>query len=42
MHDESYNFKPELLKLKGFPEGEYCLGFVETKVPAPGKGPAKY
>ena len=29
---EKYNFKPELLKLKGFPEGEYCLGFVIQKL----------
>lgn len=28
---------PELLKLKGFPEGEYCLGFVETKSTSAGK-----
>ena len=34
---EKYNFKPELLKLKGFPEGEYCLGFVETKSTSAGK-----
>ena len=25
---EKYNFKPEHLKLKGFPEGEYCLGLM--------------
>lgn len=34
---EKYNFKPEHLKLKGFPEGEYCLGFVETKSTSAGK-----
>ena len=34
---EKYNFKPEHLKLKGFPEGEYCLGFMETKSTSAGK-----
>jgi len=29
---ESFNFKPEYLTEEaGYPEGEYCLGFVETK-----------
>ena len=29
---ESYNFSPEYLDADtGYPEGEYCRGFVETK-----------
>lgn len=29
---ESFNFKPEYLtEAAGYPKGEYCLGFVETK-----------
>ena len=36
---EKYNFKPELLKLKGFPEGEYC---GDEKYQRREKEPAKY